>query len=117
MGFRQYIEEKKQKQSYKSLVYKSTLFFVLLLLTILGTYIYWQYRRECEKNAAKEAQSMAERVVSQVEERLTNLEQYYVAVSEHQALQLCSLLTQSSGSKTQFYHAVCYRFQHHRTYL
>ncbi len=87
MGFRQIIEEKKQKQSYKSFVYKSVLCFVLLLLIILGTYIYWQYRRECENNAAKEAQSMAERVVSQIEERLTNLEQYYVAVSEHQALQ------------------------------
>lgn len=72
----------KKKATYKVTVFRYIFLFTALLLFAFGGYTFYDYRGERQENAQKEAQNTANRIVSQNDERLQNLRQYYVAMAD-----------------------------------
>lgn len=66
--------------SYRGLVGVCLLAVITLLLCAFGAYSYYEYARSCETSAAGEARSSSSKLVSQVDERLQNLRNYYTNV-------------------------------------
>lgn len=69
---------RKIQLSYKQVVCICLMAVVLILLCVFGIYSFYDYSRECQNVAEREAKNTSLKVVSQVDERLNNLRQYYV---------------------------------------
>lgn len=72
------------KIPYKYVIGLCVLGLISILVIVFVGYIYYDYQRECQEAAGREAEYMTERVVSQVEERLNNLKQYYLTTVEEE---------------------------------
>ncbi len=67
---------------YKYVIYICVLCLISILVIAFTCYTYYDYNRECQEIAGREAEYMVTRVVSQVDERLNNLKQYYLFAVE-----------------------------------
>lgn len=68
--------------SYKRAVFQYLFLLIAVLFLIFCAYTYYDYGVECKKNAGREAEVTANRIVSQNDERLSRLQQYYVTMAE-----------------------------------
>lgn len=68
--------------TYKQIICLCILALISIFLIAFGSYTYCDYLRECREKAGREADNVANRVVSQVNERLNNLKQYFVTEVE-----------------------------------
>ena len=81
----------KKEKTRKSTSYKLTVFcyvfllIAILLLTFLA-YVYYDYLKECQEVAQKEATTKAGRIVDQNDEKLGNLRQYYEGMSSDESI-------------------------------
>ncbi len=72
----------KNRTSYKGRVFQYIFLLIAALVCVFCAYTYYDYTKECQANALREAQVKASRIVSQNDERLGNLRQYYVAMTD-----------------------------------
>ncbi|MCD8335774.1 MAG: hypothetical protein LUD18_00580 [Lachnospiraceae bacterium] len=68
--------------SYKYMIYICVLILISVLAAAFFIYSYFDYGRESREIAGREAEHMVTQVVRQVDERLDNLEQYYLFAVE-----------------------------------
>lgn len=78
---------KRKRSTYKRTIYKWILLLVATLVLAFGLYSLFNYRAECLENAQNEAENTVSRIVSQVDERLENLMQYYVSIVSDSSIQ------------------------------
>lgn len=78
---------KRKRSTYKRTIYKWILLLVTTLVLAFGLYSLFNYRAECLENAQGEAENTVSRIVSQVDERLENLMQYYVSIVSDSSIQ------------------------------
>lgn len=76
-------QEKRHFQGFRRLPYKAVICLGLLglvsiLVLVFASYTYYDYQKECQTAAGKEAEYTAARLVNQVDERLNYLREYYV---------------------------------------
>lgn len=76
----------KKSVSYKIVIFRYIFFFTAILLLVFGAYAYYDYLGERQENALKEAQNTVNRIVSQNDERMGNLQQYYIAMSNNDSI-------------------------------
>lgn len=79
--------DKRRKLSYKVTVFTSVFALILIIILLFGSYTFYDYQQECSENAAKEARGAADRITSQIDERLSNLKQYYVTMAGDESVQ------------------------------
>lgn len=72
----------KRKISYKRTVFQYLLLLIAALLLLFCIYTYYDYHMECRENAYREAEITVNRIVSQNDARLRQLQQYYVTMAE-----------------------------------
>ncbi len=77
----------KKKATYKVVIFRYIFLFAALLLLMFGSYTFYDYQGERQENAAREAQNTANRIVSQNDERLQNLRQYYVTMASNDSIE------------------------------
>lgn len=77
----------KKKATYKVIIFRYIFLFTALLLLAFGGYTFYDYQGERQENAEREAQSTANRIVSQNDERLQNLRQYYVTMAGNDSIE------------------------------
>lgn len=77
----------KKKATYKVTIFRYIFLFTALLLLAFGGYTFYDYQGERRENAEKEAQNTANRIVSQNDERLQNLRQYYVTMAGNDSIE------------------------------
>lgn len=70
----------KRINTYKKTVYKWVFLLVIMFVLVFGIYSFYGYRKICIKNAKAEAINIGNRLVSQIDERLQNLMQYYNSI-------------------------------------
>lgn len=70
------------KLSYKYVICLCILALIGSMIIAFGIYTYYNYQKECQELAGHEAVNSSDQVVSQVDERLDNLKQYYIAWME-----------------------------------
>ena len=75
-----------KRGSYKVRVFRSILLLIVSMVLIFGVYTYYDYLQECRENAAKESKNLSERLVSEIDEKLTSIKQYYTVMSESEDL-------------------------------
>lgn len=80
--------QKKEKKVYKKLTYKylialCVIGLIAVLVIAFAAWSYYDYRRECQQAAGREAQYKANRIVNQMDEKLENIWQYYIASVEN----------------------------------
>lgn len=75
-----------KRNSYKVKVFRYVFFLIVILFVAFGAYTYYDYQKECQSNAGREAQTKAARIVSQNDERLENLRQYYITMSSNDSI-------------------------------
>lgn len=80
--------QKKEKKVYKKLTYKylvalCVIGLIAVLVIAFAAWSYHDYRRECQQAAGREAQYKASRIVNQMDEKLENIWQYYIASVEN----------------------------------
>ena len=75
-----------KRNSYKVTVFRYVFFLIVILFVAFGAYTYYDYQKECQSNAGREAQTKAARIVSQNDERLENLRQYYITMSSNDSI-------------------------------
>lgn len=71
--------KRKEKMSYKGTVFLSLMCLIGIFVAIFCWYSYYNYQEECYENAEREAQYTASRLVEQIDERMSNLQQYYAS--------------------------------------
>ncbi len=81
------IKRKKKTNSYKMTVFRYTFLLIAVLLLIFVLYTYYDYRKECQANAGREALNKVNRIVAQNDERLENLSQYYITMAANDSMQ------------------------------
>lgn len=72
--------------SYKMSVFRYVFLLITLLLLMFFAYTYYDYNVEREENAGREARMTANRIVSQNDERLGRLRQYYIMMAEDESI-------------------------------
>lgn len=75
-----------KSKSYKLTVFGGTFLLIATLFLAFCAYTYYDYRKECQANASREAQTKVSRIVSQNEERLANLRQYYITMANNDSI-------------------------------
>lgn len=75
-----------KNKSYKVTVFRHVFMLVVVLFLAFIAYTYYDYRKECQINAQREAQVKAARIVNQNDERLENLRQYYITMSSNDSI-------------------------------
>lgn len=70
----------KRINTYKGIVYKWVFLLVAMLVLVFNICGFYGYRKICMENAKAEASSIGNRLVSQIDERLQNLMQYYSSI-------------------------------------
>ena len=70
-----------KSKSYKVAVFRYVFLLIATLLLAFCAYTYYDYCKECQVNAGREARMKAGRIVEQNDERLENLRQYYVTMT------------------------------------
>ncbi len=73
------LNRKKGKMSYKGMVSLSLLCLIGIFVAIFCWYNYYNYQEETYENARREAQYTANRLVEQMDERMSNFQQYYAS--------------------------------------
>ncbi len=76
------IKEAIGRLPYKYVIYLCILGLMGIMLIAFATYIYLDYREQRQELAGREAANSAEQIVSQVDERLDNLKQYYISFAD-----------------------------------
>lgn len=76
----------RKKTTYKVVIFRYIFLFTILLLMVFGGYTIYDYQGERQENAIREAQNAAGRIVSQNDERLQNLRQYYVTMANNDSI-------------------------------
>lgn len=76
----------RKKATYRVVIFRYIFLFTAILLMAFGAYTYYDYQGERQENAEREAQNTAARIVSQNDERLQNLRQYYVTMAENDSI-------------------------------
>lgn len=72
-----------KKLPYKYLIALCVLGLVTAVIIAFAAYSIYDYRRECQEIAGREAEYKASRIVNQVDEKLENMRQYYIASVEN----------------------------------
>lgn len=80
------MKRSRKKATYRVVVYRWIFLLVAVLLMVFGAYTYYDYQKECQANASREAMNLVNRIVMQNDERLENLRQYYVAMGENDSI-------------------------------
>ena len=93
----------KRTNTYKGTVYKWVLLLVTMFVLVFGIYGFYGYRKICMENATAEAVSTGNRLVSQIDERLADLMQYYNSILSDISFQ--NLLDDSTYQST--YSDIC----------
>lgn len=73
-------------KSYKVTVFQYVFILIAMLLLAFSAYTYYDYCKECQANASREAQTKASRIVAQNDERLENLRQYYITMANNDSI-------------------------------
>ncbi|HBA51173.1 MAG TPA: hypothetical protein DCZ91_25915 [Lachnospiraceae bacterium] len=68
-----------RRLSYKYVISMCILGLIGIMLIAFSAYSFYNYRRECQEIAGREADATAAAMVSQIDERLDNLKQYYIS--------------------------------------
>ncbi len=69
---------------YKYVIVLCVLTLICIMIVAFALYIYYDYRKECREIAGREAEYAAEQIVTQVDEKLDILKQYYLSLSENE---------------------------------
>ena len=80
-------KHKRKRSTYKRTIYRWILLLVTTLVLLFGMYSLFNYRAECLESAQSEADNTVSRIVSQIDERLENLMQYYVSIVSDDSIQ------------------------------
>ncbi len=72
-----------KKLPYKYLIASCIIGLVAVLVVAFAVYSFYDYQRECEQIAGREAEYKVTRIVNQMEEKLENMRQYYIASVEN----------------------------------
>lgn len=72
--------------SYKRTVFLYIFLLIMALFLLFSAYAYYDYHIERQENAGREAKMTANRIVSQNDERLGSLWQYYVSMADDDAV-------------------------------
>ncbi|MCM1182975.1 MAG: helix-turn-helix transcriptional regulator [Roseburia sp.] len=80
-------KHRRRRTTYKRTIYRWVSLLVVTLVLLFGLYSLFNYRTECMGNAQNEADNTVSRIVSQVDERLENLTQYYVSIVTDDSIQ------------------------------
>lgn len=75
-----------KSKSYKVTVFGGVFLLIATLFLAFSAYTYYDYRKECQANASREAQIKVNRIVSQNDERLENLRQYYLTMATNDSI-------------------------------
>ncbi|MBQ8822545.1 MAG: helix-turn-helix transcriptional regulator [Lachnospiraceae bacterium] len=80
--------QNKDRKAYKKLPYKYLIALciiglVAMLVIAFAAWSYYDYQRECQQAAGREAGYKANRIVTQMDEKLENMWQYYIASVEN----------------------------------
>lgn len=67
---------------YKYVIYLCILGLMGIMLIVFAVYINLDYKEQRQEAAGREADNSAEQIVSQVDERLDNLKQYYISFAD-----------------------------------
>lgn len=70
--------------SYRSIVFGGIFFLIVTLVLVFVAYTYYDYKKECQINAGREAGNTVNRIVASNDERLDNLRQYYITMGENE---------------------------------
>lgn len=66
------------KLPYKYVICLCILALIGIMVIVFGIYTYYNYQKECQELAGREAVNSSAQVMRQVDERLDNLKQYYI---------------------------------------
>ncbi len=80
------IWKSKKKATYKVIIFRYIFLFAAILLLIFGGYTVYDYQGERQENAQRESRNTASRIVAQNDERLQNLRQYYLAMTDNDSI-------------------------------